>query len=77
MFIPEGDASAQMTLDNLFVIASEHPRYLFHAASDGGAYESIGGQPPISCAFELVNAPRAPSAILRSVLTKLRDWRPL
>ncbi len=55
MFIPEGDGSAQMTLDNLFVIASEHPRYLFHVASDGGAYESIGGQPPISCAFELVN----------------------
>ena len=55
MFIPEGDGSAQMTLDNLSVIASERPRYFFHLASDSGAYESIGGQPSISCAFELVN----------------------
>lgn len=51
--ILEGDGSALMSLGNLPLIASERPVNLTHVILDNEAYESTGGQPSISSAFEL------------------------
>ena len=53
IFILEGDGSALMNLGTLPLIASERPSNLVHIILDNESYESTGGQPSISSAFDL------------------------
>jgi phosphonopyruvate decarboxylase len=53
IFILEGDGSALMSLGTLPLIAAEGPGNLVHIILDNESYESTGGQPSISSAFDL------------------------